>query len=180
LQVTFTAQWWTPMTAPEPTFSATSAATDANGVAETKMIAPPPPVTAQNPSPLEPIVMVYATPVGGNFANQVAHSVAVRIIPPAETPRGGGPVDAVIRASRNTVLLGESITFDASLSTYQGVVCSYHCDYIWEFPEPMRGMKIDRKFTAAGTFTVWLTVTDEHGNVDRDSVLVRVIDPDTD
>jgi hypothetical protein len=44
----------------------------------------------------------------------------------------------------------------------------------------MRGMKIDRKFTAAGTFTVWLTVTDEHGNVDRDSVLVRVIDPDTD
>jgi hypothetical protein len=171
---------------PDPFFTAASVATDANGVAQTELIAPEVPPSAPAPDPLvDPVITVTATPVGGNFANQTPRTVLVRIIPPADTPRTNGP-DAIIVTSRQTVLRGESVTFDGSFSTYNGMPCGTHCDYIWSvtgptiddetyLESPFRAIKFERKFEAPGTYTATLIVTDEHGYVDSASRSVVVL-----
>jgi hypothetical protein len=186
LQILFTGDSTRPSIVPAPTFTAASVATDSNGVAETQLIAPAQPATAPPSDPYaDPVVTVSATPVGSNYANEVPRSVRIRIIPPPETPRPDGP-QAVIVTGRNPVMLGESVTFDGSFSTYGGMPCGTHCDYIWSITGPVvddevysegpfRAVKFERTFETAGTYTVALLVTDENGRAHSTSATVAVL-----
>jgi PKD repeat protein len=161
-----------------PRLTQETVVTDANGNATTGLIAPVPPAT-QFAS--DPIVTVVAVPVGSDFGNASSRTVQVRVRAPEGTPPGSPNPVAKIVASRNTVLLGESISFDGSYSTYGGLACGNRCDYIWELPtlnaDPVRGVRMERTFNTPGDFIVRLTITDAMGGVDSDQVTVRVIGP---
>jgi PKD repeat protein len=68
------------------------------------------------------------------------------------------------------------VTFDASDSSDNHVIESY----AWDFADETAagdGVTVEHAFTAAGTYVVTLTVTDESGNSGTDTVTVTVEEP---
>jgi PKD repeat protein len=76
--------------------------------------------------------------------------------------------------------VGESLTFDGSLSTdVDSVIVSY--EWSWgdgSAPETSASPTATHSFTAVGTYTVTLTVTDATGLTDTDDLVVAVIGVD--
>ena len=72
--------------------------------------------------------------------------------------------------------LGGSVTFDGSESSSAGSIVSY----LWDFGDRTNatGKRVTHVFAKAGTFTVTLTVTDDDGAVDTDTVTISVITPE--
>jgi len=154
-----------------------SIVTDGNGVATVGLIAPSAPATQ---FAVDPVVTVWATPVGVDYANSTDRSVQVRITAPHGTDPGNRNPVALAVANPPVANYNETITFDASYSTDEGLACNGACDYIWEFGDntvAVRGMRVEHKFTLPGTYTVTLTVLDGKGGVGTDSVEVRIIGP---
>lgn len=76
--------------------------------------------------------------------------------------------------SDQTVTAGEDVTLDASASSDSD---GDNLSYVWDEGEFSRsGMTSDYKFASSGTYEIPLTVTDEHGASDTDSVTVTVED----
>ena len=70
-----------------------------------------------------------------------------------------------------TVIVNEPVTFDGSGSWSDGTIVSY----AWDFSvPPSGGMKPSHTYTAAGTYTVTLTVIDDDGLTDSDNVKITV------
>jgi PKD repeat protein len=69
---------------------------------------------------------------------------------------------------------GQPITFDGSLSTDDGWIVSYD----WDFGDGTSdsGMVVDHVFSEVGTYTVSLTVTDNDGMTDTETVDVVVVE----
>ena len=131
-------------------------------------------------SPLAPSVMpsemtmlqVLATPVGDD-ASQLAPGVDAkwRFIDIELMPQSGpnGPdrlpvVDFTI--SPPVATINQTITFDASLTRDEGVVCGDRCTYVWEFGSDAAnktGRVVTQSFPSAGTRTIRLHVTDDRG-----------------
>lgn len=146
-------------------FTAPMVATNANGVATSQLIAPPPPATVPNSAV---VVTVYATPVGGNYANQSPRAAEVRLLPPQGTPLANLDPTAVIVVNPRVARVAQTIRFSAALSTDEGQACNNRCEYIWTFQDGAieRGITVDRSFDAVGPQSVTLTVTDGNGGVD--------------
>lgn len=160
-----------------PSLTQTTAVTDANGQATIGLVAPPAPATQ---FAIDPVVTVRAIPLGTNFGNATAHSVDLRLIAPVGTPPGSQVPVAVIVANPPVADFNQTIRFDASLSTDEGLACGNRCQYIWQFgdnTEVVRGITVDHAFTLPGTYTVTLTVTDNTGGVDTATVSVQIMGP---
>jgi PKD repeat protein len=156
-------------------FTETVVVTDANGRATTALIAPPAPATATTS-----FITVAATPIGSNFDNAVPRTVTVQLTSPAGTPLPNVNPEAVIIADPRVANFGETIRFDASLTSDEGQACGSRCQYIWEFGDntvAVRGITATHAFALPGTYTVTLTVTDDRGGFDDATVSIRVIGP---
>jgi hypothetical protein len=158
-------------------FSESSVVTDGNGVATTRLIAPPPPATVpSNP----PVITVIATPLGTNYANAAGRPVDVLLLAPAGTPLSNLNPVAVITADPRVANYNEKIRFDASLTTDEGQACASRCTYIWEFGDntvAVRGMSAEHTYPLPGAYEVTLTVTDDRGGVSVATVDIRIIGP---
>jgi len=159
-----------------PQLTQSTIVTGANGIASAGLVAPAPPATQ---FAVDPIVTVSARPIGTDFANSAPRQVQVTVRAPEGTPRANRAPTAVIVANPPVANFNETIHFDGSLSTDEGVACNGNCEYIWEFGDntvAVKGMGVDHVFTLPGTYTVTLTVTD--GSLsDTDSFDVRIIGP---
>jgi PKD repeat protein len=152
--------------------------TDANGQATTTLLAPSAPATR---FANDPVLTVTAFPVGTNFGNSAANrTVNVRVVSPDGTPNGNANPVAVIVANPPVANFNETIRFDASYSTDEGLACMSRCSYIWEFGDntvSVRSMTAEHKFTLPGNYTVTLTVLDDRGGSHTASMAVRIIGP---
>ncbi|MFB6155596.1 MAG: PKD domain-containing protein [Haloferacaceae archaeon] len=85
------------------------------------------------------------------------------------------PVAVVAGGDRET-LVGSSLTFDGSDSTDNVAIVSYE----WDFGDGgnATGAVVDHTYTANGTYTVTLTVTDLAGNRDSATVTVETVTVD--
>lgn len=85
-------------------------------------------------------------------------------------------VVARVVASATAINAGDSVHFDASTSTAPSAIASTS----WRFGdgESGEGSEVDHVFASAGSFTVRVTVTDEDGGSDEESVVVVVAGAD--
>jgi len=126
-------------------------------------VAPAPPQF----QPRTPVnVTVYSVPVGTDLNNAVERSVKLRLEPPAGTPPPNDPPTAVFVVSPSQPVLGQTVRFDASASTDEGLSCQLSCTYSWSFGDGStgQGMFTTHTFESAGVFAVTLTVTDPRGS----------------
>jgi len=140
------------------TLSSRTVSTGSDGRAVITYTAPPPPPsTVTN----DTIVTVLVTPVGSNFANAQTRSVLIRLARPGVIlPPNGSPVPKFF-FSPTKPRVSDTILFDASQSTDDGQIVSYH----WNFGDGAvaTGVRVTHDFGLAGTFNVVLTVTDNQG-----------------
>jgi PKD repeat protein len=150
---------------PPPQYSTTGS----NGTATTVVRAPLAPDVM--PSGMT-MLQVLATPVGDD-ASQLAPGLDAkwRFIDIELLPQSGNNapdrlpvVDFTI--SPPVATINQTITFDASLTRDEGVICGDRCTYTWEFGSDAAnktGRVVTQSFPSAGTRTIRLHVTDEKG-----------------
>jgi PKD repeat protein len=159
------------------TLTESSVVTDGSGLATVGLVAPSAPATQFSQ---DPIVTIWAHPVAVDFANAAARMVQVRVVAPHGTQPGNRHPVAVAVANPPVANYNDTIHFDGSLSTDEGLACNGTCEYIWEFGDQtvaVRGMNVEHKFTLPGTYNVTLTVLDGKGGVGTSAVSVRIIGP---
>ncbi|MDP5273144.1 PKD domain-containing protein [Chengkuizengella axinellae] len=92
------------------------------------------------------------------------------------TPPGNISPVAVATASLTTVNVGETVSFDGSGSSdNDGTIASYE----WNFDDgsnPSTRQNPTHSFSAQGVYTVTLTVTDDQGATDTDTIVITVGD----
>ena len=146
-----------------------SVVTDSNGRADVTYTAP---FGSSESVDSFVLVTIRATPIGSNFANAVARSVEIRLVPQgAIIPRNQTPTAAFAVSAPTEE--GTPITFDASTSTDEdGNIVSY----AWTFGDgtSATGVTASKTYSRAGTYTVILTVTDDRGGTDTISSSVVV------
>jgi PKD repeat protein len=161
--------------------------TGTNGTATTVVRAPVAP--AIMPSGATHLT-VYAIPIGDD-ASQLApgidakpRSVKVELVPAlgADAPDRAPVADFTI--SPPTANIFQTVTFDASLSRDEGVVCGDRCTYTWEFslggllPHSTKtGRVTTTSFESSGAWKVTLYVTDEHGATGTKSQTLNISAP---
>jgi len=132
--------------------------TGSDGRATLIYTAPPPPLQAVDTFT---IVTLLFTPLETNFANAVARSLDIRLVPPGVLlPPNGAPL-ASFSFSAPTEQ-GTAILFDGSASAdSDGTVVSY----AWDFGDGTTGtgVRVHHTYSRAATFSVILTVTDNRG-----------------
>ena len=76
------------------------------------------------------------------------------------------------------VMVNTEVVFDGSESTDDGMIASYE----WDFGDTVMGSGIApiHAYTATGTYTVTLTVTDNEGLIDDDAMVITVLEEITD
>lgn len=151
--------------------------TDASGVASTGLIAPPAPATVPT---VDPVITVRVAPREINLANTIDRTVQVRLLAPAGTPLSNQDPVAVIVADPRVANFGDTVRFDASLTTDEGQACGSRCTYIWEFGDntvAVKAITAEHVYDLPGTYVATLTVTDDRGGVDTATVDIRIIGP---
>ena len=143
--------------------------TGSNGTATTVVRAPVAPDVM--PAGLVHLT-VYAVPIGDDAAQLAPgvdakpRSVTVELVPLLGP---GGPdrlpiVDFVV--SPTVANINDRITFDATLTRDEGVLCGDACTYRWDFGSNMKvqiGRIITMSFPTSGTYPFTLVVTDARG-----------------
>jgi PKD repeat protein len=105
-------------------------------------------------------IIISATPVGTNAGN-----AATRIIQIRATPGNTTAPTAAFSFSPATPDVGQTVTFNASTSTDEGVACS-NCSFFWNFggDGTATGVTAQHAFSSGGSFLVTLTVSDAAGS----------------
>jgi PKD repeat protein len=150
--------------------------TDPQGRASTRITAPGAP--AQMPSSAVRLTVI-ATPVGNDTSNGNSQRVVVELVPPSGTPainRVPVPSFTIVPAVANVT---QSVSFDASGTTDEGVICGGRCSYQWDFGDLTTGggVSIGHAYPAPATYTITLTVVDERGGVASTTRSVTVSGP---
>jgi PKD repeat protein len=108
------------------------------------------------------VATITVTPIGNNFANDVSRSVFIRLVPPVVIQVPGAPVAAFSFGPPNPQP-GDVVLFDASASfDPNGTIVNYE----WDFGDGDVhgfGKNQDHNYSAAGTYFVTLSVTDDTG-----------------
>lgn len=80
---------------------------------------------------------------------------------------------AVVALQNITAAVGESIAFDGSGSTDNDIIVHYS----WDFGDGTSdtGVRTSHSFTEVGIYTAELTVTDESGNANSTTVIIKVV-----
>jgi len=167
---------------PSPQISATGS----NGAASTVVRAP----LAPEMMPAGSVMLrVTATPIG-NDASQLAPGVdakprtaLIQLVPldGSSAPNRLPVPDFTISPPAANFL--EAVTFDASLSRDEGVVCGDRCTYKWEFLYSdgflvtKRGRVLTYSFPKPGNVTVTLYVSDERGGTAKKSSSILINGP---
>jgi PKD repeat protein len=95
----------------------------------------------------------------------VPRQADIRVIPPGVIlPPNGQPVPA-FTMSPTPANIFQSVVFDASNTTDEGVPCGSRCTYSWTFGDggTGSGQTATHEFRSAGTFAVTLRVVDDRG-----------------
>jgi membrane peptidoglycan carboxypeptidase len=106
------------------------------------------------------------------FGSRATTATVVSLVVSTGPPKTEAPVAAFTYAPASP-RIGEQVTFDASSSTDDGEIVTY----AWEFGDgsPLaNGVSAAHTYTAPGTYTVTLWVTDDTGQVASLSVAVQV------
>jgi len=118
-------------------------------------------------------ITVSATPVGTNAGN-----AATRIIQIRATPGNTTAPTAAFTFSPASPDVGQTVTFNASTTTDEGVPCS-NCTFFWNFggDGTATGLTATHAFSSGGSFVVTLTVTDAAGSTSTAQQTVTVSAP---
>ena len=105
-------------------------------------------------------ITVSATPVGSNAGN-----AATRVLQILATPANTVAPTAAFSFSPATPDVGQTVTFNASTTTDEGVSCTT-CTFFWDFggDGTAAGMIVTHAFSSGGAFLVKLTATDSGGS----------------
>lgn len=156
--------------------SSVMSVTDAQGRASTIITAP----GAPSQLPTSPVrLVVSATPLGTDSASATPRTIVVDLVPPGGTPsanRNPVPAFSIVPAVAN---VNQSVTFDASNTMDEGVICGGRCSYMWDFGDFTTGggVSISHTYTLPNTYTVTLTVVDDRGGVASTSRSLSVNGP---
>jgi hypothetical protein len=159
--------------------------TNAQGQAQTRVTAPAPPALVPT-APLKLRISAQAqgtdasTPAPGFDRNKM--TVEIELVPPAGTPIANRAPVAKFTVSPAAVNIGQSVTFDASLSTDEGQICGANCTYQWDFGDftTDSGKIVSHSYLtpkAAPGYTVTLTVIDARGGIGSTTQPVTVNGP---
>jgi PKD repeat protein len=141
------------------TLSSKNVTTGTDGRASVSYTAPP---ASADPVDTGTIVDIYATPTGTDYANATWRSVSIRLVPPGVIlPPNSTPVPN-FTYSPSAPVLKQDVLFDGSLSTDAD---GYIVNYQWTFGDGSggNGRTVTHEYTAVGSYTVSLTVTDDRG-----------------
>jgi len=145
-------------------------ATDTQGHAATTVTAP----AAPSQLPTSPVKLTIAAQAVGSDAivsapgfEKARTSVVVELVPPGGTLQPNRAPVAVFTIVPVTGNVLQSMTFDASATTDEGVICGDACTYRWDFGDITTdtGRVVNHSFTLPKTYTITLTVTDGRGGV---------------
>ena len=162
------------------TLSARSAVTDANGLARTRYTAPAMPAGGNSgtcngvPGTCITIIATVSDTSAANSATTgylAPGSATILLTPPGVIlPPAGTPKASFTMLPNSNLLVGTSVTFDASAScpTDPSGACSSSGSirsYDWNFGDggAASGKTVTYTFSTAGTFVVTLTVTSDRG-----------------
>lgn len=109
----------------------------------------------------ESSVVVQAVPVGTNFSNSAVRTVSIALLGFSNT---SAPTPSFTVAP-TTPEVNQIVTFDASASKDEGVVCGSNCSYFWNFDDGTtgNGMVVTHRFSTARAHSITLVVTDVAG-----------------
>jgi PKD repeat protein len=147
--------------------SASAVTTLADGSATFSVTAPPPTATGD-------FIVVSLIPVGTNADQTTTHTLSIRV-----TPSNPNPPVAAFTFLPATPLVNDVVTFDASISTDEGVSCATTCSFAWDFGDGSTGTgrTLSHAFTSPGNKLVTLTVTDPAGASSTTTRTVPVVSP---
>jgi PKD repeat protein len=155
--------------------SARNVVTGEDGIARLTYTSPPAP-----PEPVDyyTVVTLVLTPIGTDFNGSDPRFVEVRVVPRGVIipPNGAPRPDFIITPTPVTTFT--PVTFDASSTTDEGVICGASCSYSWDFGDGTSGsgMIAVHEFKTANTFTVRLSVTDRRNQTTVTTKTVTVTD----
>jgi PKD repeat protein len=153
--------------APGAALSSNEVTTAADGHAVFTVTAPPSTMPGDN-------LRVSLTPVGSNFDNTAARTVALVLMPSNPSAPNG-----TISYTPTSPALNENVGFDASGSTDEGALCYDVCTYAWDFGDgsTASGRTATHSYSASGPRSVTLTTHDAAGAVAVTTRTVTVAAP---
>ncbi|HET9083765.1 MAG TPA: PKD domain-containing protein [Candidatus Limnocylindrales bacterium] len=128
----------------------------------------PPTVTVEVTAPFRLVTPIVASIVGNNIVLHASADAECLAVPAVTFPTAPDPVAAFTATpmSGNAPL---DVTFDGSGSTAPGATIT---DYSWSFGAS--GPVVTHTYSAAGSYTVVLTVTDSRGHTGSSNVTINV------
>lgn len=145
--------------------SARNVVTSADGRATVIYTAPPPPPVQGGSGN---ILTIYATPIGANYGTANSYNTELRLVPAGPVrPPTSTPV-AQFTVSPTPVSTGAAATFDGTRSCPTQAACSSTAgivSFAWNFGDGTTGSgpSTPHVFSAPGSYTVSLTVTNDGG-----------------
>ena len=141
--------------------------TGADGLASFAFTAPP-------SGSLGNTAVIQVVPVGDNSSNAVARTLSISLTGASNTT----PPTPAFTLTPVAPEANQSVRFDASRTTDEGVVCQDACTYGWNFGDgsTASGRIVNHTFTTARSYTVTLTVTDRAGATASTAQAVTVAD----
>jgi PKD repeat protein len=118
-------------------------------------------------------ITVSATPVGTNASNATSRTIQI-----FANPENSTIPTAAFTFSPATPDVGQTVTFNASTTTDEGVSCS-SCNFFWDFggDGTATGVIATHAFSSGGAFVVKLTASDSGGSSGTTQQTVTVSAP---
>ena len=119
-------------------------------------------------------ITVSATPVGNNFDNALPRLLTIGLTGTLNATRPSPS----FTVAPDVLKAPGAVVVDASGTTDEGDLCGDRCTYSWSFgglgAGVTTGMVVSRTNTAAGSYVVTLTVTDNAGSANSTTRVVTV------